>query len=491
MISSLLSTSVDKIKYWYDYAKQRQQLSFWLIYAIAIYLSFEEFLVKFTPFRGVILFLFRQITGELIIYALFGKLIYDTIFHKKPFRTTPIDPLFIAFIVASFISIAVNQASIAGSLVNLRALLRYVTVYYVVVNLEISKSQLSLLLKSLKIMCLIQSVLASFQYFAPRSITKFFVPRGTDVSFGGHERYMSGTKVGAAVGTLGRPAAFTSFIFITFSAFLVDTSKKAQSFFSTRNGLLWSIVVVFGIFATLKRASLIIILLIPVVLLLHLGKSKKALIIGWFYAAFAFGLALILLSINLNKISFSGSEARREAISPSTYLVQIFTPDYWEQANENSRGWTTRTVSNSVLKSEGIWFGLSPDQNSVRDSLIELNDADTLAQARFEVSEALEDVYWVAMFAYYGIVGITIYLLILVRLYMAARWLTLYSDDPDYKSLGAIFCTVILVSFVYAWIERIWELKTFAFYFWLLAGLVINSCYATRENLLASERKQL
>ena len=487
MIDSLMHRAVHKIKYWYDDAKQKQQLSFWLIYAIAIYLSFEEFVVKFTPFRGVILFLFRQITGELVIYALFGKLIYESIFRGKPFRTTPIDPLFIAFIIASFISIGINQASIAGSLVNLRALLRYVAVYYVVVNLDISKSQLILLLKSLKIMCLIQSVLASFQYFAPRSITKFFVPRGTDVSFGGHERYMSGTKVGAAVGTLGRPAAFTSFIFITFSIFLVDTAKQAK-ILSTRHTLLWSVVIVFGIFATLKRASLIIILLIPVALFLHLGKTKKALVISWFYAAFAFGLALTLLSINLDKIAFSGRDARQEAISPSTYLVQILTPDYWEQANENSRGWTMRTVGNSVLKSHGIWFGLSPDQNSVRDSLIRLNDADTLAQQRFEVTEALEDVYWIAMFAYYGIVGLGIYLLILVRLYIAARWLVTHSNDRDYQSLGAVFCTVILVSFAYAWIERIWELKTFAFYFWLLAGLVINSCYATRD-FIASERK--
>ena len=481
-----------KIRSWYEEAKQKQQLSFWIVYAIAVYLPFEEFLVKFSPLRGPFLFLFRQITGELIIYALFFKLIYGSIFRGKTFRTTPVDPLFIAFIIASFISVGINQASLAGSLVNLRPLLRYVAVYYVVVNLEISKQQFTLLFKSLKIICLVQSVLASLQYFAPRSITKLFVPRGTDVSFGGHERYMSGTKVGAAVGTLGRPAAFTSFIFITFSIFVVDTSKKAKNFLSTRHALLWSLVVFFGIFATLKRASLIIILLIPVVLLLYLGKTKKVLVISWFYAAFAFGLALTLLSIDLQQISFSGSEARREAISPSTYLVQIFTPDYWEQANENSRGWTFRTVGSSVLRSNGVWFGLSPDQNLVRDTLIQLNRADTLAQVRFEVTEALEDVYWIAMFAYYGIVGLGIYLLILVRLYLAARWLTLYADDPDYQSLGAIFCTVILVSFVYAWIERIWELKTFAFYFWLLAGLVINSCYAARETpRLASEGEKL
>ena len=490
MISSSMRTWIRKTKYWYEDAKQKQQLSFWIIYLVAIYLPFEEFFIKFTPLRGGILFLFRQITGELIIYALLLKIIYESIFRGRTFRTTPVDPLFIAFIVASFISIGVNQASIAGALVNLRPLLRYVAVYYLIVNLEISKQQLTLLLKSLRIICLIQSVIASIQYFAPRSITKFFVPRGTGVAFGGHERYMSKTKVGAAVGTIGRPAALTTFIFIGFAVFLSDIFRKSSKFIFTGKGLLWSLVVFFGIFATLKRASLIIILLLPVVLLLHLGKTKKALIVGWFYAAFAFGLALTLLSINLDGISFSGSQAKTESIDTSSYLVQIFTPDYWEQANENSRGWTLRTVGSSVLRSGEFWFGLSPDQNFVRDALIELNPADTLAQQRFEVSEALEDVYWIAMFAYYGIVGLGIYFSILVRLYLAGRWLTLNSDDPDYQSLGAIFCSIILVAFVYGWIERLWEVKVFSFYFWLLAGLVINSCSAAKETRrLRSEKK--
>ncbi|MEM7591699.1 MAG: hypothetical protein AAF383_09315 [Cyanobacteria bacterium P01_A01_bin.83] len=490
MSLSLMRRFLDKTKYWYENSKQRQQLSFWIIYGLAIYLPFEEFFVKLLPLHGSILFFFKITTGELIIYALFIKLIYDSVSGKKTFKTTPIDLLLIAFIIVSFISISINQAPIAGSLVNLRPLLRYVAVYYLIVNSKISKQQLNLLFKSLKTICLIQSVLATVQYFSPRSITKLFVPRGSGVSFGGHERYMTGTKVGAAVGTIGRPAAFTSFIFVAFSIFLVKTFKTGKSYYFTRNGLLWTLVIFFGIFATLKRASLIIILLIPVVLLLHLGKKKKALVISWLYTMFALGLALVLLSINLEQISFSGTDARKESIDPSVYLVQIFTPDYYEQASENSRGWMIQTVSRSVLGSDKIWFGISPNQNVVRNTLIKLNSSSTLAQKRFEVTETFEDVYWVAMLAYYGVTGLGIYLLIILRLYLAARWLICHAEDSEYQSLGAIFCTLILVSFIYAWIEKIWEIQTFTFYFWLLAGLVINSCSAVRENyLLAGEKK--
>ena len=471
MISTFISKYFSKFSDWYVYAKENQQLSFWIVFALAVYLPFEEFIVKFTPFRGVLLFLFRQITGELIVYALFLKLIYEKLFRDKKLRKTPLDPLFIAFLISVTISILANGSSLVASLVNLRPLLRYITLYYVVVNLEISKEQLALLLKTTRIIGLIQSCLASLQYFAPRSFTRLFIPRGTDVSVGGHERYMSSTKVGAAVGTMGRPAAFTSFVFIAFPAFLVDAYRRTKSFLPARKDLIWTLIIFFGIFATLKRASLVIALLIPLLLLFHLGRKKDALVISWFYSGLALALAMALLSINLNTISFSGSDARTEEIDTSAYLVQIFTPDYWEQANENSRGWLLRTIGGSVLRSEGIWFGLSPDQNVVRDNLIRLNLSDTLAQERFEVTEAFEDVYWVAMFAYYGIVGLGIYLLILWRLYRASRWLIVYSSDPDYQSLGAILCTTIIVVLIYAWIERIWEIKSFGFIFGYLLDL--------------------
>nr|MBA3922056.1 hypothetical protein [Nostocaceae cyanobacterium] len=87
------------------------------------------------------------------------------------------------------------------------------------------------------------------------------------------------------------------------------------------------------------------------------------------------------------------------------------------------------------------------------------------------------DFYWIAMIAYYGVIGLGIYLLILYRLYQVSRWLMLHSSVPEYKLLATTFCTLSVVTILYAFVERILILRTFSLYFWVLAGLVVNARY--------------
>ncbi|MGF1486520.1 MAG: hypothetical protein ACFBSE_05340 [Prochloraceae cyanobacterium] len=491
MIIAIIHQYTVKIASWYRYAKENGELSFWIVFAVTVYLPFEEFVIKFTPFRGIILFGFRVLTTEFIIFALFLKLIYEIIFRGKQFKRTPLDILFIALLCSIFISIIINKAQIIESLVNIRPIFRYIPLYYVVVHLDISREKLSLTLKTIRRIGLFQSLLATFQYFAPVSISNFFLPLDTGVSVGGYQRSMLPAKTGAALGTMGISPNLTTFSLISLSLFITTIYSKAKkAYLPSLQEIFWILIIFFSIFATLKRASLVLAVLIPILVLWHLNKRKKALKLGWFYGAIFFGLIFTLLVANFQPQSLAGRDDRQERIEPSAYIIEIFTPEYWEKTSENSRGWMIRYVGSSLLRSEGIWFGFSPAWTTLKDRLIELNKDDPFAQQRFEESiiTTFEDTYWLAMLAYYGIIGVLIYLLILWRLYRSCRWLTRNSSDPEYQSLGATVATLIVIYLFYCWVERVWELKTISFYFWLLAGLVTNSYYAFKENAIRRQQ---
>jgi len=65
---------------WYQIAKLQGQLTFWIVFAIAVYLPFEEFILKWTPAPSIVL-LFLRFLHEFIIYFLFMKVFYKRLIN--------------------------------------------------------------------------------------------------------------------------------------------------------------------------------------------------------------------------------------------------------------------------------------------------------------------------------------------------------------------------------------------------------------------------
>ena len=58
-----------------------------------------------------------------------------------------------------------NSSPVIGSIINLRTIWRYLSVFYIVVNMDISPKELKLMLNGLKIVMLAQGLIGSIQYF--------------------------------------------------------------------------------------------------------------------------------------------------------------------------------------------------------------------------------------------------------------------------------------------------------------------------------------
>ncbi len=451
---------------------------FKIIFWISLYIPFEEFFLRWLPSSLAVLLRF---VPELILYALVGKICGSKLLRGEPLRKTPIDLLVVAFFVATAISVVINDSSIKGSIVNLRTIWRYLSVFYIAVNIDFSIGDLKKLLTGLKAVMIAQGVIGSLQYFLPASFNQaFFAPKGFEIgNYKGasNASEAGGLKVGATAGTFSDPAILSAFMLIGLALFFGSAYVNGGSLLPHWMELRNMGALLFATFATKKRAALVLAILVPLITLYVYGKRKKLAELSWVYGVVALlGLILIMGLGSTGSTSFSGVDEREQAVDLSTYFLQLFSSDYWQHSNETARGWFTGTILNALLSTHS-WFGFGPDAwhtlNAIEDTLTTGADIEKLQRD----ADVFDDGFWFAFMAYFGIVGTVIYGFILKRLYDAGKWLARVSVEPQYKTLGATFATLVVVTVLYTFAERIFRLRAFSFYFWLLAGLVINACH--------------
>ena len=466
-----------KVINFYHWAVEKKQLSFWIIYAIALYTPYEEFFLKWLP--GSKVAAAARLITEVILYGMFFRLIYLKIFRVGTFKRTPIDPLIIAFIISTFVSTIINKATPTSWISYLRILFRYLTVYYIVVNMEFPAAQLATILKGIKIAGLSQGILSSIQYVAPSGFNKIFAPK--EIWLGGQaaRATMAGSgdlKGGSVAGTFGDSAVLSAFMLIPIIMGVVTAYIGYSGLIPPKGDLLHIFFGYAGLFASKKRAGLMIALLIPIITFWYLRRFRNLIKVSWIATALAGLLAFVLMSGVLQTTTEIDTNVRGEdgeSVDLTSYFTQIFSPDYWQQSSENSRGWFIKTAGGYTL-AHSPWFGYGPQMVKVQDSLKKYETVPD-SQQRIEDSQPFfEDVYWVAFMAFFGLCGLFLYWLLLIRLYMVAKWLIKNGSTPEAKALGMMLCILIIITFIYAFIERILKLRPYSFYFWLFAGLVVN-----------------
>ena len=465
--SEVVRSAIDK----YQRIKAAGQLPFSVVFWIALYTPFEEFVIKWLgPLAGPARFL-----PELVLYGFMGQILTNR-FLRRNLKPTPIDFLLFFFLLSTLVSMIINDSSLKQSFLSMRSLWRYLSVFYIVVNIDVSVSQLSQVIKGVRTVGIIQAALASLQFFMPNGLLRLFAPKGVQLGglSKGSNAAAGNTKVGAVFGMFAAPAAL--------SAFLLVILIISMTYFFTTPGALMSRgkelasigSLFFSLFATKKRAAWVLGALVPVVVLLFYRKSKGIVKAVWAYTAIALCAIVITTLVGATfDTSFDGRTAREEAIDPGSYVLQLFDPNYWDQSSEASRGWVASTIPHALIES-GSWFGFGPDLFNARkiiaDTLVDGSDREKII-----AMGPLEDTYWIVMLGYFGIVGMGIYAVMIWRLFRASSWLIKFSPEPEYRRLGVIFCSIVVFTIFYNFIERILQIRGFSLYFWLFAGLVINA----------------
>lgn len=470
----------------YRDALRSGQLSFWLICAIALYTPFEDFIAAWLPIPSSLRTLIRFIP-EVIIYSIFLQVCLRKIFTGKGLRKTPIDIPVVAIFVSAFFSIIVNGASLPGSIANLRTNWRYLALYYILVNLEFSYLQVRNLLKNLQKVFILQGVIASIQFFLPSSF---------NVAFSGGNCNKAGYK-GASCGTFLDTANLSGFLIIAVIIVLTLTYTGYESLIPGLKDVAATVIVYFGLFASKKRAALLVSLIIPFIILFYLRRRKNLAIILWVVAIIASAAFFVTSAMEVANIPTPNSNSysnqldsaaeEGEPADIATYFGSIFTEEYWEHTLQSSRGWAIVVTFKALSKSGNWWFGFGPELGIVRKGIEVYLNPDDQEQLQRNLY-VFDDPYWFAIIAYFGLVGLFLYWLVLWQLNQASGKVLRGASSEEEKAVGVIMQSLTIVAFLYSFVERLFRIREFSLYFWLFAGLAINFyCLQREKHLLQRE----
>lgn len=443
-----------------------------IVILLALYVPFEVMILKFIPVSDKIYSLLRFIP-EVVIYLLLLLNVIHSIYHNKWISRTPIDIVLLLFIISAGISIAINSAPFGLSIIGMRPLIRYIALFYLVANIDISSAKIKNLLIALVFIGVFQSLLTSVQHFT--GISKLFYPRATSLEVEGQSSqyrlaatgFGSGREQGAGIGTFGDSVLLALFlVFVSVISCAYYLKMEVKNLLIKFIFISITLLTLVALFFTYSRGSVLIaIAAIPIMFFID-KKIKKLFFIGTM-AAFLAAIVMFDLSTTSSTDS-SYYNPKKKYTDPISNLTGIFSQNYVQHNLEHSRGWILTEVGIPILKSFNL-FGYGPSGDESLDRMVKEEVSGSMP---FNNLAIINDVYWVALLSYYGFVGIIIFFCILWKIYKSSMFVYKNSDVPVYAMVGLTMVIIVILTIPYTFILRTFAFRPFGFYFWLLAGLV-------------------
>lgn len=458
--------------------------SLMLVAVLVATMTFEDFLLKWLPVSDFVYSLSRMAT-EFTIYALFVYVVGLRIASGVRMKATPIDFAIACFLLLAGISIIVNDAPWLASIINLRVLVRYIAIFYIVVNLDLRQHEVRFLLGTIVVVGCIQSLIGLLQVLQGQ-VGGFWLPRASDLEVAGYSKNFTvlsgGIEKGAVTGAFGHSVAMGLYLTIAIVialGFLLESRRRRVYFRAACLGAV--LLMTAGVAITYSRSALAALVLAVPVILWHAGRYGAVL------RAFVAGLAV--LAIVLAAFAALGGprnvgfvKVKETYVSPLSNIGMLFSAEYWERT-EGSRQWVIKEVGSSLLRQASL-VGFSPDENTAKAAIIERANG-TLS--KLVTYKAFEDVYWVALLAYYGLIGLSLYLYMMWTLYRESiRGHRAILETS--RIVTVAFSTLLIVTIPLTMIVRTFEFRSFGFYFWLLAALMYSETRRNRSSRVARLR---
>ena len=442
-----------------------------IIYGLTLYIPFEDFILKWLPVSSEV-YSYSRFASELLIYSLLLLVISNKIINNNSIQRTPIDLPLLTFISIGIASIIVNSAPLLGGIIGIRTLLRYVAIYYIIVNIHINTRQIRRFLLIIISIGVAESLIAVIQYFSGLNV--FWLPRDTNLEIAGYTKsfnVLAGEiEKGAVIGTLGHTINMSLYLLITFiiTLSIIYVPHRISGIMKLFLFILLFLMYIAITFTYSISSSIASLLAIPIVLI-HL-KRKKILLRYTALGLVLLSSLVIIAMIRDNNIAHEYTEPKKDHVSSIDNIRLIFSSDYLKRT-EGSRQWILREVGSTLINSFTL-IGYSPDEKTARNRIVDISEG---SLHRLLTHSAFEDVYWIAILAYFGLVGLSLYIWILFKLYACAIHVIKKSGHYYRSVIGTVAASLVIITGMMTFLVRTFEFRAFGFHFWLLAGLMMSS----------------
>ncbi len=441
----------------------------YFLYFLIFWYSVEIILLKFIPKEYII---FVKYGPEILLYLIFiFTLIYKIKISKFKFIQNPINLVLLGFLLVGMISILINKVPVFIGFLGLRQLLRFTIVYYLILYADLQKKQIRNLIFIFFIVFSLQIFLGLLQKISGGKLDQLFLLSsdfyiGSNIFLEGVQQYWDqGSRI---FGSLKRYNEYASFLVVGISilfAMIYEQKNKKNKFILMVLLFLSFIALLF----TYARSSWIAVF-ISLTTIILLKKNKKHLIL------LASGIILVLIyigvSIAINKISiyYLTYQPKNTFVER---LLEPFSRDYIE-GSFRDYGRLYFWVKTPKLVMQHPFFGVGPGMygGGVAAALgnRKVYNENDIAFGIYGENGQIDN-NWLSIWGEFGSFGLILFLMIFIKLYKGAK--RIYTKKRNWlkKSLALGLQGLIIGAIVLGLFSPYYEIRAFAFYFWLVAGL--------------------
>ncbi len=433
-----------------------------IIYFLTGYFAFEEFVLKLLPVSDTV-YSYLRFVGEMLIYVAFGKLVIHKLYKGIPFVKTAIDIPVIGFYIVVFLSMVINRSPLIGSLYNIRPFARYIVLFYLIANSSLSEKRIGTLLRIILCVGIVQLFVGMIQWVGGPSAFDFFLPRASTLEVGGFTKEYRllelGREIGSIYGTLGDTVIYGVFMILILTIFL-SRIKRLEYL-----NLLGIAIMLMFIARSYSRAATFSAILACAAWYFFQYGWKQALRL-----ALAIILIFGVLLAIVNPFGLEYINPRKAKVGMVGNITGVFSGSYVRVAQKQRLGALIGNVP-TVLANKPI-LGYGADQNT---TIERLNMSKRSFLLKILSKKGFKDVYWVAILCFYGLLGLGLFALIFLRLFMAALSIYKRAVGKYTKEIAMVMLCLVTVTVFLLFFNRTLEFRGYGFYFWLCAGLMFAS----------------
>lgn len=440
----------------------------WILKLVVIYLPLQEFLLKWLPVTESVFFLLRQLP-EFLLLLLSAALAARELSAKRiPYSGERFEAYLLCFLLSAILSALLNPLSdkaIVGS--ELFVLLRYFAVVFCLIALRPSEKEIRSLLLVVFISFALQAFLGYLQLVGGEAVRQVFVARSYVNVLSEVSREFTGGAEGGRQSIIG-----TGGDFINFAYMMAVAVACALSFFRKGTKLLFLLGVLLVILFFSGSRTIFLSTLLLVAIALAWTKSLNLRVALFLVAGFGliavFGvLVAIAETVQYDYKSFWAlfkSETVLALLNQRLGVLVYFIPEY--------------------IRSGHFLFGFSADRFYIGEVVWgDYLGVPTILAAVLDF--VFEDLYFAALFGYYGLFGLAFFIAAWVQIFRVAKRLAVHGDGLAGK-IGVATLMLLFLAIPLNMANQAFEARYFAFYLWLFAGLCLYCGRGVRQNPMPS-----
>jgi len=445
------------------------QVSHTIILGLAVFYPLEEFLEKWIP-RGTF-YEFVRYGGEIILLTLLIWIIITKSIIPGKWKSTPIDLLLIFFLIFSLISTLINDLPINVYILGLRPIVRFITVFYLIVQL----GYIEIFARRFAQICLlvagIVSVIAILQSIIGMPFTNFLLPK--DVEVGGElvregvRQYLaSRTRVFSTLGRYDTLGTYLSVIILMITSLYWARIIRKRKYFHY-----FILCAVPALILSYSRQSWLVTVLGIVILMVLYRKYSYLGALG----LFSF-LSILITIIFFSSYSYYSSDL--VDVSFLNRLLEPFSLRYFEISRYSyGRLFVIVEVSTRILQRAPL-FGFGPGNFGTLTTRYLGHDFSSLIDIRPESAYLINDVNWVTILGQVGMIGTLLFGAILIIMIIRSKKIFQFVNDPLMKGYAGALVAILVAFFIMGFFGPNFEVRQVSFFVWSIAGIVFSYRYS-------------